>query len=393
MKSSQNLKVCSVSPQGDTGMAYYDFCFCQALAEAGLDITLFTSRRWLFQHRGKNFRSKEYFFGVHESAEPFVRLANHFLSLWQIFFYVLQKKIRIIHFQTLAFPILDLMFLLWFKLWRRKIVYSPHDMAALKIKAGRELTGNLFDSVDVIVVHSLANKILLIKEFDIEHDRIKIIQQGNYTAFLNPGITKVRSREKIGLPQEKKIVLLFGHLRHDKGITTAIKALRLLKDKNIVLLIAGKPHPEFMLESLRRDINTPELKDWIILKDEWIDDALAELYYKSADVVLLPYESCYTSAVLIYAFSCGASTIVSNIPELTEFVSEGENALIFPAGEAAALAEKIEQLLRNPALAEKIAASAKNTADTEWKWEIAANTQKKIYEELLSGSFIREMEP
>ena len=96
-----------------------------------------------------------------------------------------------------------------------------------------------------------------------------------------------------------------------------------------------------MLESLRRDINTPELKDWIILKDEWIDDALAELYYKSADVVLLPYESCYTSAVLIYAFSCGASTIVSNIPELPEFVSEGENALIFPAGEAAALAEKL----------------------------------------------------
>ena len=104
-------------------------------------------------------------------------------------------------------------------------------------------------------------------------------------------------------------------------------------------------------------------------------------------MVLLPYDASYTSAVLVYAFSCGAATVVSNIYELTEFVVEGDNALIFHAGEPADLAQKLRQLITNPVLAQRIARSAKHVADNEWKWEATAAVQKKIYKELFSNYF------
>ncbi|OGX25447.1 MAG: hypothetical protein A3D10_09525 [Omnitrophica WOR_2 bacterium RIFCSPHIGHO2_02_FULL_48_11] len=383
-----SLKICSVSPYGDTGMAYYDYSFCQALSEAGVAVTLFTTQRWLLAHRERKFKVENHFFGVYETVEPSQRLPNYLAGLAKIFSYVLKEKVQIVHFQSFAFPTVDALFLMWLKLWRIKIVYSPHDIAALKANTGIEVIGHLLDLADVLVVHSVANKVFLIKEFDIEHDRIRVIQQGNYNAFLNPGLTKSQAQEKIGLPQDKKLILLFGHLRKDKGIATAVKALALLPDQDTaVLVIVGKPHPAFDMDSLRRDISVPQLKDRVILKDQWIEDSLAELYYKSADVVLLPYDASYTSAVLVYAFSCGAATVVSNIYELTEFVVEGDNALIFHAGEPADLAQKLRQLITNPVLAQRIARSAKHVADNEWKWEATAAVQKKIYKELFSNYF------
>jgi len=154
--------------------------------------------------------------------------------------------------------------------------------------------------------------------------------EGNYNTFLEPSLSKEQARERIGLPTDKKVILIFGHIRKGKGIETAVKGFNLVKNKSdLLFMIAGKPMRGYDMDPIRRELAREDMKGHMVLRDHFIEDNLVESYYKSSDIMLIPYEHIYNSTVVRYAFSCAVPTVVSNLKEFSKFATHEENCLIF----------------------------------------------------------------
>ena len=384
-KKEKRIEVYNISPLGYSGIAYYDHGFCQGLHNAGIDVTNVTSDKWLVDTNkvSVSYKLKKMFINTYGDKSRIIKGLAYVAAMFKIYFDVLKNKIRIVHFQILELPIVDLMIFFLFKISGKKIVYTPHDIFSFKSKGGKFITKMLFSLSNVVVIHNEPNKKTLIEEFNLKSKKIAMIVQGNYNAFLDSALTKDQAKENVSIPKDKEMVLLFGNIREGKGTETAVKAFKLLKDKtNVLFVVAGRPMREFNMEAIKRDLSEDDVKNHVILRDQFIKDDLVESYYKSCDVLLIPYERIYNSAVIRYGFSCATTTVVSDIEEFLYFAVDKENCLIFKAGDAGDLVKKIECLLKDSALSQRISVNAKQFSDQHWSWSHAANTIKEFYERL-----------
>jgi glycosyltransferase involved in cell wall biosynthesis len=72
--------------------------------------------------------------------------------------------------------------------------------------------------------------------------------------------------------------------------------------------------------------------------------------------------------VLLEAFAWGRAVIATPVGGVPDLVRDGENGLLVPAGDAAALARALRRLHEEPGLVARLAAGARSTAET-FAWE------------------------
>ncbi len=369
------MKICIVSPLGYTGIAYYDHSLCQSLSELGVDVVLITSQLRIISPPLVSYQIEYLFKDTYGDLGMLKKGINYVASLWRIFIYTLKNKCKIIHFQILELPPVDAVLFMILKLCGKKIVFTPHDIKSFKGWGSRAL-GFMYAVSDQIIVHNADNVTSLTRDFSIDERKIKVIHHGNYKYFLNGNISRAQAKNKIHFHAENKLILMFGNIRNGKGIATAIQASAKINAQNsFQLLLAGKVAKDFDKNLISEIPNY----NFIALRDQFIDDAMVEYYYKAADIVLIPYEFAFESGVLRYAFSCGCPCVVSDLQIFSAFARDGDNCLVFKAGEVDALAANIEKLIRNPDLASKIGNSAKQYADKHWDWSQSAQESKNIY--------------
>ena len=77
-------------------------------------------------------------------------------------------------------------------------------------------------------------------------------------------------------------------------------------------------------------------------------------YLDAMDVFVLPSLVEGLSEALVQAMCFALPVIVSDIPQNREVVKDEENGLVFPVGNAVALAKSLARLYRNPNLREKM---------------------------------------
>ena len=79
------------------------------------------------------------------------------------------------------------------------------------------------------------------------------------------------------------------------------------------------------------------------------DDAIAELYRRATVAVSVPSSDGMPQSVL-EAMACGAVPVLSDLPSLREWVSDGREAFFVPIGDSTALSQAIVRLLDDPVL-------------------------------------------
>ncbi len=80
-----------------------------------------------------------------------------------------------------------------------------------------------------------------------------------------------------------------------------------------------------------------------MLRSEFIPDEQTELYFKAADVLVLPYRSIYQSGILFLAYSFGLPVLASDVGGLKDEIVEGKTGFSFRPQDAVALAKAIEE--------------------------------------------------
>lgn len=179
-------------------------------------------------------------------------------------------------------------------------------------------------------------------------------------------------KKEFGIGNET-VIIFVGRLIAVKGVDVLIKALKKLRN-NFKAIIVGDGIEREKLENLVKKYN---LESKIIFAG-WRSDV--EKILSASDIFVLPSYSEGLPVALLEAFAAGKACVVSNIGLP---VKNGKNALVFEPGNADALAELLEKLIKDKKLRERLGENARKEALEKYSWEKAIKKYKKIFEKLL----------
>lgn len=186
--------------------------------------------------------------------------------------------------------------------------------------------------------------------------------------------------EHVGVPADRRTrphLLTWGLLGPGKGVEWSLRALARLQDLDPTptYTVAGRTHPKVIehqgeayragLHRLGAQLGVAHAVEY---QDVYHDQATLGRLIRSADVVVLPYDSCeqVTSGVLIEAVAAGVPVVATAFPHAVELLTGGPG-LVVPHQDPAALAAAIRRILTEPGLAARLAGRVRPlAADLCW---------------------------
>lgn len=155
-------------------------------------------------------------------------------------------------------------------------------------------------------------------------------------------------KESLGM-SSKPMILYVGRFLHVKGVDILLHAFAKLKNEANLYLVGGMETPEHRKILSEKNIKNVHYVDFV---------GITELrkYYSAADVFVLPTRSDTWGLVINEAMTYGLSIVTTDrcVAGL-ELIDNGINGYLVPSENPKALAEKIDFLLDNPNLRDKIA--------------------------------------
>ncbi|HUZ14822.1 MAG TPA: glycosyltransferase family 4 protein [Gaiellaceae bacterium] len=338
----------------------YDHELAAALSRAGADVDLVTSRlRFGKAPTPDGYRRRELFypvtsrvFGRSRLRLPF-KAAEHPLGLAAL------RRIDgdVLHMQWLPAPEIDA------RLFRPHLpsVFTAHDLLPRRTAHKTALWRTLFDRFDRIVVHSESGRETL-AEFGVAEEKLRVIP--------HPVFPSDPSRTDDG-----HTVLAFGMIRPYKGLGDAIEAVR--RAGQARLLVAGAPLEP--IEPYRTSAAGIDV-EWRIgyLSPEETSQALGD-----ATVAIFPYRpELDQSGALLQALGAGVPAIAYDVGGIAEPIRRYGAGRVVPAGDVAALALAVRELLSDAEQLEQARAGAQHARE-ELTWDAAAAAHLAVYEEIV----------
>ena len=285
--------------------------------------------------------------------------------------------------------------MLYYKLLGRKITFTAHNVNAGKRDAKDSWLNRFslriqYALADHIFVHSDKMRSELSSEFRVPENKISVIPFGINNTVPNTDLSSHEARRRLGLNGDDKAILFFGNIAPYKGLEYLVAAFgEIVKgDRGYRLLIAGRRKgAEDYWTRIEQSIARYELGERIIARVEYVPDEETELYFKAADVLVLPYTRVFQSGVLFLGYGFGLPAIVADVASLKEEVVEGETGFVFRPQDSSDLAKTIgrffsSDLFRN---LQSRRPQIKEYANQRYSWDKVATITKSVYSKLLAS--------
>jgi glycosyltransferase involved in cell wall biosynthesis len=356
---SVHVRVHVVDPSAYTPP--YDHALCRALGAAGAEVELYTSR---FPYAPiaapDGYRRREFFYRhasphLPRGARRLVKLAEHVPDMLR--YRRAARAAEVVHFQWLAVQQLDGRLLPG----GRPLVLTAHDILPREPHLGqRAAQRRLYERFDAIIVHSQHGRERLVGELGVQEARVHVIPHG---AFVH--LAEGEELLAPSLESELPVALCFGLLRPYKGLELLLSAWRGIERAE--LWIVGMPRMDIAPLRAAAPAN-------VRFDARFISDAELRGYFRRADLVVLPYRAADQSGVLFTALAFAKPLLVSDVGGFAELAATGA-ARAFPAGDAGALHDALQELLADRAKRDALAERARSAARQRFAWEgIAART-------------------
>jgi glycosyltransferase involved in cell wall biosynthesis len=348
----------------------YDHALCAALARAGADVTLVTSRFGYGEMpREPGYELDERFYrraiGAPGSAtRRAARLATHVPDM--LAYRRAARAADVVHLQWLAVQHLD-----GHLLPRdRPLVLTAHDVLPREPRRGQlAAQARLYERVDAVVVHSFRGRERLVVDLEVDPEKVEVIPHG-----VLDHITRVPERP---LPPDLAavrgtVVLCFGLMRPYKGLDVLVRAWRGLGGAE--LWIVGRPR---MDTRPLRAAAPPGVR----FVERFVDGGEAAAFFRRADLVVLPYREIDQSGVLATALAFGRPLLLTAVGGFPEVAENGAAELVVP-DDPAALHVALQRLIADPERRARLAAGARAAAEGPYAWEPIARRHLELYERL-----------
>lgn len=185
-------------------------------------------------------------------------------------------------------------------------------------------------------------------------------------------------------PSDEERVLFFGDWRKVKGLPVLMEAFDLLAERrpHARLTVTGTPAPA--------DFDDRLLRRWaedrpgrVELQGGYVPVEQVRDVFAAARVVCTPYLVGFQSGVVHLAMSMGRAVVTSDVGDLADAVGRDVGGLVVPAGDAHALADALERILADPALAAALGAAGHARSQSASSWEAAAEQFERAFTEAL----------
>lgn len=155
-----------------------------------------------------------------------------------------------------------------------------------------------------------------------------------------------------------------------KGLSILFKAIPLLKS-SVSLNIIGQGD---MRSQYEEQVNSLGIKRQVNFLGRLPEEELIR-QYQNADILILPSINAHEAfgLVLIEAMACGLPVIASNLPGVRSVFTDGEQGLRCEPGDVGDLAAKINSLIQDENLRQKMAKAARALAEEKYAWEKVAD--------------------
>jgi glycosyltransferase involved in cell wall biosynthesis len=191
--------------------------------------------------------------------------------------------------------------------------------------------------------------------------------------------TWVPSPEPPGTP----VVVLAARMLRDKGIVEFVDAARSLRAAGVSarFVLVGETDPgnptAISVDQLRRWADAGDVEWWG--KRDDMQEVLA-----LSHVVCLPSLREGVPKVLIEAAACGRPIVATDAPGCREIVRHGDNGLLVPVKNSAALADALRVMVQNPDVRRTMGRKGREIVVAEFSSERVISETLNVYRELLA---------
>jgi glycosyltransferase involved in cell wall biosynthesis len=336
----------------------YDRSLAAALARAGADVELVTSRfRFGDVAPAEGYRGRTWFYPLSSRMRGrrlrlVVKAVEHPLGMARL----AAARPDVLHVQWLGAPEADR----WLFHPRSPAVLTAHDIIPRRTARKTGTWKALFGRVERVVVHSERGRSQLV-DFGVPAPKLRVIPHPVF-------------RSDVARGDDGHTALSLGLIRPYKGTEDAVEAV--LAVDGARLLVVGDPRVP--LEGLRQTAGSRA--EWRL---GYVPDPVLRRALSEATVALFPYRAeIDVSGALLQVLGAGVPAIVYDIGGLGEVVGRFDAGAVVPPGDVAAMSAALGRLLSDSDALETARRGAERARD-ELTWDSSATAHLELYREVV----------
>lgn len=181
------------------------------------------------------------------------------------------------------------------------------------------------------------------------------------------------------------VAVLASRMLWDKGVGELVEAARILKERGVRLriLLLGDPDPENPA-SIPRDRLESWDREGVVTWRGRVSGMPHIL--RNCHIAVLPSYREGLPKGLLEAAAAGLPIVATDVPGCREIARDGDNAILVPVKNAAALASALERLAGDPELRRKMGWRGRKLAEQEFAERIVVGQTLDLYRAMLARS-------
>lgn len=299
----------------------------------------------------------------------FIRVAYNFIAYIKVFFYLLIKKVDIVHIHMASRGSFYRKSLIvkFSKFLEKKTIIHLHGASFAKFyedesnDSQKKYICNIFSIADQIIVLSVEWKNKILSWFDCN---IEVLENGVFVPTKNY------------YSNSSKNIVLLGRLNERKGTYDLLSIVNEVVEKfnDVKFILAGDGD----LNRLNNKINQLGINKYVEVLG-WINKEKREEILKDALIYVLPSYNEGMPMSVIEAISYGIPSISTWVGGIPQLIDNNESGFLIQPGDTEDLKDKIVTLLDNAPLRESMSKKGYQKIDKRFNLENQINQLVNIY--------------
>ena len=271
--------------------------------------------------------------------------------------------------------------------WKREQLGGGYDFSLWVEKTAIEMA-------DAIIAVSRETKADVMRLFNVDEKKIHIIYNGIDLEEYRK-VTTTGALVRYGVDPLKPYVLFVGRITRQKGIVHLVNAIKYLDPETQVVLCAGAPDTPEIAAEMKAAVEAVQ-RPGVIWIQEMVAKGTAYELYSNAAVFCCPSIYEPFGIINLEAMACETAVVASAVGGIKEVVVDGETGYLVPLEQmsespfeplcpdrfAQDMAARINELMRNPELREKMGKAGRRRAEEKFSWAAIARQTAELYRQL-----------